>query len=113
MKTLAPFIVLIVLIIVITVLLNNWMNTRLKNRIIDTGYLDENIIKDLLQSKRYSSEDVIKWIVLILFASIGLIVLEFVPYDPKHSSLPYGIEGLFISAGFFVYWLIMKKQKNS
>lgn len=79
---------------------------RLRSRIVASGITDEKLIKGLFSSKvdnRYSS---LKWGLILLFAGIGLIVLEFVPYE-YNSPLPYGIEGTFIAVGFLVYYFMV------
>ncbi|MGK6352273.1 DUF6249 domain-containing protein [Parapedobacter sp. DT-150] len=79
---------------------------RLRSRIVSSGLTDEKLIKGLFASKVDNRYSALKWGILLLFAGIGLIVLEYVPYE-YDSPLPYGIEGTFIALGFLVYYFMV------
>jgi hypothetical protein len=112
MKQLMPFIIVIVFFILIAIFILALYNYRLKRRIIDAGPLDETGLKFLAQLSG-SGNEAVKWGLLLLSAGIGLVVLEFVPLSAEDSPAPYGIEMIFIAAGFLLYYLFLRKQKNS
>ena len=58
-----------------------------------------------------TAREALKWGLLLFFGGIGLIVLSFVPYDMADSPLPYGIEAVFLSAGFLLYYGISSRRK--
>lgn len=109
MQTLAPFLVMIAIFIIIAVLIINLLKYRLQKRIIDSGYIDETIVKSLLQPSSFFRE-ALKWGLILLFGGIGLVVLEFIPYKATQSPLPYGVEAIFLAIGFLIYYLIMRKE---
>ena len=112
MKQLMPFIIIIVFCALIAIFILALYNYRLKKRIIDSGPLDETGLKFLAQLSG-SGNEAVKWGLLFLSAGIGFVVLEFVPFSAEDSPAPYGIEMNFIAAGFLLYYLFLKKQKNS
>ena len=112
MKQLMPFIVVIVFFILIAIFILALYNYRLKKRIIDAGPLDETGLR-FLRLLTGSGNEAVKWGLLLLSAGIGFVVLEFVPFSAVDSPAPYGIEMIFIAAGFLLYYLFLKRQKNS
>lgn len=112
MKQLMPFIVVIVFFILIAIFILALYNYRLKKRIIDAGPLDETGLKFLVQLSG-SGNEAVKWGLLLFSAGIGFVVLEFVPFKAEDSPAPYGIEMIFVATGFLLYYLFLKKQKNS
>lgn len=94
---------------VIAVIIVTLTNYHLKKRILDNGPLNEHSIRFLGTLSEFNS-DILKWGIILLFAGIGLIFLEFIPHS-KDSPLPYGVETVFIGAGFLTYYLISKKRK--
>jgi hypothetical protein len=111
MKQLLPFIVLIVFFIIIVVLIIAIFNYRLKKRILDAGPLDENSVKMLALLSNLGAES-LKWGIILLCAGAGLVVMQFIPYSAVDSSLPYGVEAIFIGAGFMTYYLIIKRNNQ-
>jgi hypothetical protein len=110
MKQIAPFFVMIVLLIVLAVLITEYFHYRLRKRILDAGPLDDQAIRLLHQIPGTASE-ALKWGLLLFFGGIGLIVLAFIPYSLDESPLPYGLEAVFLSAGFLVYYGISGRRK--
>src|SRR5690606_20466501 len=81
----------------------------LKKKMIDKGYVNEDtqaIFKRNTDENRFSS---LKWGLIILFAGIALIAIEYVPYDAE-SPLPYGLFAMSVSLGFLIYYFIIKKE---
>jgi hypothetical protein len=108
MKQLMPFIVVIVFFILIAIFILALYNYRLKKRIIDAGQLDENSTKFLAELG--SGNEALKWGLTLLFAGIGFVVMEFIPYSAEDSPVPYGVEMIFISAGFLIYYLLRRRK---
>lgn len=111
MKQLMPFIILIVLFIIIAIFILAVYNYRLKKRIIDAGPLNEISLKFLEQLSGFGTE-AMKWGLLLFTAGIGLIVMQFVPYNAEDSPVPYGVEMIFIAFGFFLYYLFIRNHKD-
>lgn len=81
----------------------------LKKKMIEKGYVNEDtqaIFKRNTEENRYSS---LKWGLIILFAGLSLVLMEFVEYDTK-STLPYGLFAVFVSLGFLIYYFMVKKE---
>ena len=112
MKQLLPFIALIVFFIVIAVFIISLLNYRLKKRIIDSGPLDETSFRFLSQLSSIGSES-LKWGLILFFGGLGLVIMQYIPYSAEDSPLPYGVEMIFIAAGFFAYYLIIQNKKKS
>lgn len=111
MKQLLPFIILIVFFIIIAVLIIGLLNYRLKNRIINSGPLDETSFRFLSQLSSIGSES-LKWGLILFFGGLGLVIMQYIPYSAEDSPLPYGIEMIFIAAGFLSYYLIIQNKKK-
>lgn len=111
MKQLMPFIIVIVFFTLVGIFILTLYNYRLKKKIIESGPLNENSLKFLAQLSGFGTEAA-KWGIILLSAGIGLVVMEFVPYSAEDSPLPYGLEMIFIAAGFLVYYLFLTKQKK-
>ena len=103
------FITMIIIVIVIAVVIISWYNYRLKKRIIDAGPIDNDAIKFLKRLTDTGSEQ-LKWGCILFMSGFGLVTLQFLPYDDE-SSLPYGLEIMFIAAGFLIYYLIIRKRE--
>ena len=101
-------IVVIILILVLGFIINSLFSYLLKKRIIDLGQIEKETLDVLLKPIGLSSEP-LKWGLLLLFGGIGLVVIEFLPYEANHSSLPYGIEAVCLAIGFLTYYLWMRK----
>jgi len=110
MKKEIIFLIPIVLFIVIAVIIIAFYNYKIKKQIIESGPIDENALKFLFSLSDLGS-NVLKWGLIMLFGGVGLVVIEFLPYSAKESTLPFGIEAIFLALGFLVYFFIMKKEK--
>jgi len=87
----------------------------LKKRMIDKGYVNEDtqaIFKQQMQpsmiENKYPS---LKWGLIIFFAGLSLILMEYIPYEIE-SPLPYGLFALFTSLGFLMYYFIVRKDQK-
>jgi uncharacterized membrane protein len=110
-ETLGSFIMIISVFAIMAAVITAFLNYRLKKRILDNGPVDENALKLIPAFPRMNTE-MLKWGVILLFAGLGLIVLEFIPYNVENSTLPYGIETVFIAIGFLVYFYIVKNKQH-
>ena len=83
----------------------------LKKKMIDKGFVNEDtqaIFKRSTDENKYSS---LKWGLIILFAGLSLVVMEYIQYDSQ-SPLPYGLFAVFVSLGFLIYYFVVKKEFN-
>lgn len=83
----------------------------LKKKMIEKGYVNEDtqaIFKRSTDENKYSS---LKWGLIILFAGLSLVIMEYIHYD-SHSPLPYGLFAVFVSLGFLLYYFMVKKEFN-
>lgn len=83
----------------------------LKRKMIEKGFVNDDtqaIFKRHTEENKYGS---LKWGLIIFFAGLSLIVMEYVPYDAQ-SPLPYGLFALFVSLGFLIYYFLVKKELN-
>lgn len=96
----------------IVLVLNNLMKYRIKRRMVETNMNDENLIGAILESKEDPWDrkiKTLKWIFLGFFGGLGLITLEFLPYEMDESILPYGVLSLFLSVGLLLYYLLITR----
>jgi hypothetical protein len=112
MKQIMPFVIILAFLVIIAVIVIHLMNYRLKKRILDQGTYDDVSMK-LLHALSGNGSDILKWGIIFLFGGIGLVVLEFIPYSAEDSSLPYGVEAIFLALGFLTYYFILKKDKGA
>ncbi|PIF46390.1 hypothetical protein CLU96_3421 [Chryseobacterium sp. 52] len=110
MKHLAPFIVMIALLIAISVIIVVITNYNLKRKILNKENIDERMYIILNNLTGFNSE-MLKWGIILLFGGVGLIVLEFLPHD-ENTPLPYGVLTVFIALGFLTYYFLVKNQKK-
>jgi hypothetical protein len=83
----------------------------LKKKMIDKGFVNEEtqaIFKEHANDNKYSS---LKWGLIIFFAGISLIIMEYVPVQPQ-SPLPYGLFAVAVSLGFLIYYFLMNKREQ-
>ncbi len=110
MKHSLPFLVVIAFFIIIAVVIIAWYNYKLKKQILAGGPLDSLSYKFFSSLSNFQHES-LKWGVILLFGGAGLVLLEFIPFDPEESSLPYGIELIFVAAGFLVYYFFVRRER--
>lgn len=81
----------------------------LKKKMIDKGFVNEDtqaIFKTQSGVSKYSS---LKWGLIIFFAGISLVIMEYIPAAPD-SPLPYGLFAVSVSLGFLIYYFLLKKE---
>ncbi len=78
----------------------------LKKKMVDKGYVDQESIAIIAEEKQKDNRmSTLKWGLVVSFAGLALIILEFIDYGPE-SPLPYGIFALSVSLGFLLYFVI-------
>lgn len=110
MKQLAPFIVVIALIIAISIVIVVLTNYDLKKKILNKENMNEEMFLILNNLTGFGTE-MLKWGIILLFGGIGLILIEFIPFN-ENSPLPYGVMAVFVALGFLTYYFLMKNQKK-
>ena len=81
----------------------------LKKKMIEKGFVNDDtqaIFKQHTTDNRYPS---LKWGLIILFAGVSLIIMEYIPRGPE-SPLPYGLFAVSVSLGFLIYYFLMKND---
>lgn len=81
----------------------------LKKKMIDKGFVNEDtqsIFKQHTAENKYSA---LKWGLIIFFAGLSLVIMEYVPAGPE-SPLPYGLFAVSVSLGFLLYYFLVKKD---
>jgi len=106
-----PYIMTTIIFIIVMVIIISLFNFILRKRIIGKGPVDNNALQFMDKLSGFGSET-LKWGLILFFGGMGLVVLEFVPYHADESTLPYGLEIMFLAAGFLVYFLIMRKEQK-
>ena len=101
---------MIAILIAISVVIVVFTNYDLKKKILSKENIDDKMFLILNNLTGFGSE-MLKWGIILFFGGIGLIVLEFLPYN-ENSPLPYGVMTVFVSFGFLTYYLLMKNQKK-
>jgi len=107
-QNLAVAIMFIVLVSAITTCICAFLSYKLKKQMIRLGITDPLAIQELKKSEYLIKSDPLKWGLVLFFGGIGLIILNYTPYQ-INSLLPYGIEMVFISIGFISYFFISQK----
>jgi hypothetical protein len=108
-KNIEVFLTIGITVITIATVIISWYNYRLKKRIIDSGPIDNDAI-NFLKKLTDNGIEQLKWGCILFSGGLGLVVAHYLPYEPD-SSLPYGIEAMFIAAGFLVYYLIIRHRE--
>jgi len=83
----------------------------LKKKMIDKGFVNDDtqaIFKQHTADGKFSS---LKWGLIIFFAGLSLVLMEFIPTTPD-SPLPYGLFAVSVSLGFLIYYSIVRKNVN-
>lgn len=91
----------------------------LRRKIIKMGHIEQ---AGILSPLKFDDEEVnkypsLKWGLVALMAGIGLIVIELLRagednYEFYRSLLPFGIELVFISSGFLMYFLFVTLKRK-
>ncbi len=84
-------------------------NYSLKKKLIDKNMVNTDTA-NLFKSEN-SKQNALKWGLIVLFAGIGLIIIEQLPYDGD-SPLPWGVEAVCIALGFLTYYFLVKNEEQ-
>jgi len=106
----AFFAAIVMIVGIIALVIISSFNYRLKKRIIDSGPVDEDAIKFLTRLSASHSEQ-LKWGCIIFAAGLGIVVNHFISMA-EDSGLGYGIEAMFVAAGFLTYYFIMQRKRD-
>lgn len=107
----SSFLAIIIVFIIIAVVIVSWYNYRLKKRIIDSGPIDDGALKFLKKMSDMGTEQ-LKWGCVLFSGGFGLVVAQYLPYHAD-SPLPYGLEIMFVGAGFLAYYFFVRKQQDN
>ncbi|AHF16139.1 hypothetical protein [Niabella soli] len=111
MKDILAFFMIVAVVAILAGVGIEFMNYLLKRRLIRSGQLDENYLRLLTRKNNLLSS--LKWGILLFFGGTGLIIIGTLAFDWEQSPIPWGIETVFISAGFLIYYFIVShKQKD-
>ena len=81
----------------------------LKKKMIDKGFVNDDtqaVFKQHTVNNKFTS---LKWGLIIFFAGVSLIIMEYIPTSPD-SPLPYGLFAVSVSIGFLIYYFTVKKE---
>ncbi len=82
----------------------------LKKKMIEKGYVNEDTQSIFRQQDRVENKYAsLKWGLILLFAGLSLVVMEFVP-TYGDSPLPYGMFAVSVSLGFLIYYYLVKRE---
>ena len=93
----------------VTVFTKTLTDYILKKKMIDKGFVNndaQSIFKQHTQESKFSS---LKWGLIIFFAGISLVIMEYIPTSPE-SPLPYGLFAIAVSLGFLIYYFLIRKD---
>jgi uncharacterized protein involved in cysteine biosynthesis len=110
-KHLAPFIALVAALTIIGIVLVNWFSYRLKKHLLDARAGDENIL-GLIRDLWRPGQEALKWGLVLLSGGLGLIVNGFIPVGDDHAIVSFGVEIVFLGAGFLSYYVLVQKKER-
>jgi hypothetical protein len=85
------------------------LNHRIKVKLINAGHVDDSSAKLLNNSITSLKFDTLKWGLILLFGGIGLILLQYIPYN-ENSPLPFGVEAVCLAIGFLAYYFVTRND---
>jgi hypothetical protein len=83
----------------------------LKKKMVDKGFVNDET-QSIFKSHAPSPDSkyaTLKWGLIIFFAGLSLIVMEYLDFD-RESPLPYGLFGVSVSLGFLLYYILIRKD---
>lgn len=87
-------------------------NYQLKKRLIQSGNLSKENMEAISKNMVPLKFDNLKWGLVLLFAGIGMIIIDMLPQQKIHDfHLPMGIELISIAVGFLLYFFYMKNKE--
>ncbi len=83
----------------------------LKKKMVDKGFVNDETQAIFKQHKADNKASSLKWGLIIFFAGMALIIMEYLPSGPE-SPLPYGLFAVSVSLGFLSYYFLIKKDSK-
>ena len=85
----------------------------LKKKMIDKGFVNDDTQAIFKQHAAGDSSKTssLKWGLIIFFAGLALIIMEYIPTGPE-SPMPYGLFAVSVSLGFLLYYFMVKKDEK-
>jgi hypothetical protein len=105
------FITFITFVAIIAIVIISWYNYRLKKRIIDSGPIDDGALNFLRKLTDLGAEQ-LKWGCVLFAGGLGLVVDQILPFYGD-SPAPWGVEIMFVAAGFLTYYFIINRKQNN
>ncbi len=110
MDELIPIVAIISVFGSLILFVSTLTNYSLKKRLIEKDMVNEetaNIFKSMT-----SKQNALKWGLIVLFAGIGLIIIDYLRLDGDEA-MPYGIEAVCVALGFLLYYFIVKNDDTN
>lgn len=82
-------------------------NYSLRKKLIDKNMVNDETA-NLFRSVS-SKQNSLKWGLIILFAGVGLIIIDSMNLDGDEA-MPYGIEAVCVALGFLTYYFLVKND---
>jgi hypothetical protein len=82
-------------------------NYALKRQLIKNGIVGQEA--QSLFNHTQSKLNALKWGLIVLFAGLGLILIDFLNLN-ANSAMPFGIEAVSVAVGFLIYYRLAKNQ---
>lgn len=83
----------------------------LKKKMIEKGFVNDDTQAIFKQHEADNKSTSLKWGLIIFFAGLSLIIMEFVSVRPE-SPLPYGLFAVSVSLGFLIYYFVTKRDEK-
>lgn len=83
----------------------------LKKKMIDKGYVNADSQALFRQDENTNKYASLKWGLIVFFAGTALVLMEYIP-TRTDSPLPYGLFAIFVSAGFLLYYYLVRREKS-
>ncbi len=120
MNELSEVLVTAVVFYAIYMILKSFTDFLLKRKIIKMGHIDKaDILVHTEENKEDNKYPTLKWGLVSFLAGAGLVLITILSrtsmpwiYDREGSVMLLGIELIFISAGFLLYFLIVNTKKS-
>jgi len=108
-ELIAPFFLIGFLMLFIQSILKQFLDSRLKNKIVEKG-VHENIVASLLQTSPKENRNInIKWVAILIGLGVGLTIVYYTLPLNYHS---LAIMAFSLAASFLGYYLFIGKQDN-
>ena len=107
MDELVPIIAIISVFGSVILFVSTLTNYSLKKKLIDKDMVNPETAN--LFKKNDSKHGALKWGLIVLFAGIGLIIIDAMGLDGD-DPMPYGIVAVCVALGFLIYYGIVKRE---